>query len=1403
MQGVEDAKAAKPVGRDSEDADEEGHVGTGVPMYAQHAQIRAIAAAFFGLVYFQLVWTGSSIWSTRSVVKLSPGVDTIRIHTAPTTSFRPMELATGRCTVRFVEPCDPQLEAYEGSRCDEETVLGYGINTGLFGSGAPRAETVGNELLVTVSAYQFWPFIFESWFNQIVCDIIVVSRGKRVFIQSERINVFLENVTIPSFTLSGPRGTTGGELWLQMKNVTVTEALDVRAAQGGILIERLSMPTSAGARLELIHGSIDVTTAASPRLTAVTQNQAVCIVGSTTAPGVQAFSLGNLTVHTADFACPPGEPSPCQAPSFHLRATGEHSSVGLHSLSHDSSSSWGNVYSGAGFIPFESSGTQPGGAGRFRAGADHTSLNNKILGYDYAYISVQGLGLMRGGLQLVYSRLPIWWFIEGEIQYLAVFSAFTVLPRMAPDYTATVSFCPAHGPLATKELIEPIRSVMGGVDAPGEWMFRNRGAVRDGMKPLVKRDGLNFYPPETGDGVDRYIPDCSYCADFTLWDSAYFVGSFAGVTGECEGFPDKQACKTRDCLKSSAHNFVLIDVGAGTCYPDSAVSSLMSNEGVVFDSMSNAMCWTSADVTCHIEGPGKGIPTTSIYFSWEAFFVLALSFIIAILLSCVALYWLYRVLVSKPRRKLITRYLVEDQNVLTLIQQTLMISQRFAVVLPPKHSNSASRDSADQSLLPEEHLVDFIGLGKIHQKSSERFSVFRPFRAIFKRLPLSVKKCFWSLGVGQKRKTVPVPVTVYDFASQRFVIKVAWASKLEVDELGVIQEEHLKTWAERSRGVELVEGARLVYVCGDRANEQIYSWDETIERADDIVQHNSKTPKELWFVLQCKIRQVKYVMQRLQIDVWNWYLLERLSPTFPVDLPEPKEPPTPYFYVGRKLYRESIHTLLGEIQALIFQLLFVLAPIIIAGFFCLALYQIRIIDLGVTDLGKNGRGHFWQEDLFQPYVIACLVLNGISLFIYQMRRQDWGNPQKPYYMLPEWFSRYRDKMAMFNKRKNKVFPDGSTGKRDYHATQEHTWAYFAERDRKYRTYQMEHNISRIVWTCEWFIALFYIFLVCVWILLGMFLQPNTLAPYATAIIGMITHVYSVYTRFLSFYEHASIKLKQEITNFNQNVVKRAIQQLNAMELARSMQERWPDIEVFATTRVQSLSSLRKWEHVDSLRRPQGHAPTEDGCGSANAAAEPTGAGAAGNGAGGVTDLVKEELQQGAAATDDGGITLPANAEKEKRQVEKLIQRCTTEVEEALPHELTGWLARHGWSSESIVVAVSFSAFMLLLVFIFLFIGMSTFTDSSVDTVQAAINSAITGAAAFILNAVSSGDTGKEKLDELIARIMDQYSRETSTATFSFSLDEDVSKMMERAVKQTVDEKDAATAAELGSEFREK
>ncbi len=718
---------------------------TTVTWYEGHRWLRCVPLYLIFLAYLIFFWAGSRELGVRRKFELDGRVTKVQIKILKKDSITvaPWPIPTGVCSIRVVNTCINRPD------CSLNRIIGDGLESVQM-SQIDQDTTVHQ---FTVSPVIIWSSLPETFQNRKICDVLVIlDKSKSIEIIAENVNVFVENVALRSIIIDNSPAM--GKLWFQSKDLHVSHELNVRAANAGILIEGLSMPSSASVSIAVREGIVDLTTYAHPSFSISSVNQAACLVGAFPSPPAESTisADGNTTAtqYVGSFACPTNYP--CSQPHFTISSLGSMSSIGVHA-SGLAESSLGMVHSGAAFRNGVFAAVDTGLA----KGAD-----------DWAYVKLRGLGLMHGGLQLIRSLRPIWLFFESDVTYFAWHSAFVVMPRMV-ERAATISFCPAHGPGVEKQLIPPLQQIMSVVPGEASWAYRNYGSLRDSMQPLDVAAGINTYGTYSI-SFDRFVPDCAYCAHTNLWRSSYYVGSFGRLTGTCEGFPDPRGCRTFTCYKQSAHTFALVPNGAAPCYPPAAVEALASNEGVRFNE-SLGSCWTSADVECTaLQGGGT---VDSVYANSQASALVLISWAIGSVSAIYFLRTVYAVVVRGARCEIIASKLLTEPRALMLVHAVVLLSHRFAAVRDapsPSLPAAAEEECLIGGEAGEEAATElgFVALDRMDARVGVRASIRRWLRA------LRVWSWEEELGGGSGLTAV----RARDLASRRWAVSLSTPSRV-------------------------------------------------------------------------------------------------------------------------------------------------------------------------------------------------------------------------------------------------------------------------------------------------------------------------------------------------------------------------------------------------------------------------------------------------------------------------------------------------------------------------------------------------------------------------------------------------------------------------------------------------
>lgn len=662
--------------------------------------IRAVALLIILGVCELFLWFATRDLTFRTAVDIDQQINEIRLYrnSAQSPHFSPWPVPTDVCTIRIVNPCsspDP---------CSRNRLIGYGIfpiNSSESGAGI---------FSVGFKPVNRWPWLFESFENRLWCDVIAVlspNISVRIFMQENPVTIIAENVLLRELAVQAELASDiNNQIWIQAKNMKITERLLVDGAYGGVVIDGLDMPSSGSVSISLTEGSIDIHTLNSPRLAVTSTNKAVCFVGDTAQPAVTATAEVNgedATRYNTSFACRNLPVDGCSQPQWDILSLGRGGSVGIHAGAPEADAP--SVFAGEGFQPAEAGRQTPQTAGRyFFTYADHSSVVNDI--YNYALIRLSGLGLMRGGLQAIWAEKAIWFFWGGELTWFATSSLFVVMPRVT-EYPATLSFCPARG--QPKDLSAPLTQLMDGAhkgDSRGFWAFRNVGGLRDSMQPLRHRDPASGAGSDVNvsplDGLDLLVPDCDYCSDARFWWAAYYKGSL------CEnGLPPPHArpagCRRGSCQRNNAGTFALAGAVTPKCFPDAMVAPLMG-VNVTFGA---AACVMPADKACEVREGAEA--TQSVYADPVAEAMVSISISIGALLAALVLYLCRSVYLAAVTKHTIDEMLQHrttgGNRTFEIIQEAVALSRLFCIARRRSRGRRAKVQPLrrDPELVPGQH----------------------------------------------------------------------------------------------------------------------------------------------------------------------------------------------------------------------------------------------------------------------------------------------------------------------------------------------------------------------------------------------------------------------------------------------------------------------------------------------------------------------------------------------------------------------------------------------------------------------------------------------------------------------------------------------------------------------------
>ena len=577
------------------------------------------------------------------------------------------------------------------------------------------------------------------------------------------------------------------------------------------------------------------------------------------------------------------------------------------------------------------------------------------------------------------------------------------------------------------ELTTPLQKVMGGLrreNSAGYWTLRNLGSLRDAMQPLDVERQLNIRPSTLQNwklvpSTDYNVPNCPYCADLSFWRDTYYVGSFGQRTGKCEGFPDPNQCYKYPCniFALTQTSFTLVPIGTANCYDSAVISPLMGND-VYF--ASETMCWASANAECSVSTTSGAI-VGSVFWNARAFSMLILAVALGVVSGGIGVYF-FTVTAQSLIRSSILQYIVKDKAALALVQETFLLASSFALLRRPKPDSTNSDAEDEEEWLPTCKAVDvdetwpnvadeifpaylslnqrveFGSISGLHLRQ-------RLGRFLGQEHTVSYSAMFLRnfLGTNLNRER---PVVSRDLASFWLIQACSWLLQLPTGQNGNLSDDDLKCWCKIGHPpLQAVNGAKYDYslVClselewtglqsGEGYRVKINMWDEEVDGPDEEVDGPvKKTSQKLFEDLQEKAEQLRYLLQRLHLHVTLWFILDRsvkeitLSGTGPPGkdassdgtpaIGPAAKPEAAYARIAEALNKDTKHTLVGEIQAVLAQALIILLPCGLLLLLTMTQYYTVMKEKGVQAQGRGGSLDQIQVSVGRFFVIFLMSVS--------------------------------------------------------------------------------------------------------------------------------------------------------------------------------------------------------------------------------------------------------------------------------------------------------------------------------------------------------------------------------------------------------------------------------------------
>ena len=344
-------------------------------------------------------------------------------------------------------PCTIRIVTFEssGPSCGQSRWYGRGVQ--------PVATADGNKVTLHLQPTAWNPWFLETYYNSMQCDILVqisdttsvivkTSYADPVVLVAENVSLHalslqpanpacdftllerqdmsvFSNLTSPAYNIFDPTCFTSvlnaGQHRVYAQSVNIAALLTI-ATNDGVWIQDLTMPTDAFAYFVVHDSVLDLTTRDSPHFDLYSENDAVCLVTAqpsnlsletsevqvamqatqgSSVSGIYSTNFLNMTRRSGRFPCAAQGALVslmCNEGRWNAFATGSLGSVGIHRGLLGAEMPPGpdlsqNVFQGRAFAN-----------GRYTF-ANHSDLVRGT--FDYAYIDVDGLGMMDGGMQVL------------------------------------------------------------------------------------------------------------------------------------------------------------------------------------------------------------------------------------------------------------------------------------------------------------------------------------------------------------------------------------------------------------------------------------------------------------------------------------------------------------------------------------------------------------------------------------------------------------------------------------------------------------------------------------------------------------------------------------------------------------------------------------------------------------------------------------------------------------------------------------------------------------------------------------------------------------------------------------------------------------------------------------------
>jgi hypothetical protein len=595
---------------------------------------------------------------------------------------------------------------------------------------------------------------------------------------------------------------------------------------------------------------------------------------------------------------------------------------------------------------------------------------------------------------------------------------------------------------------------------------------------------------------DRKVPDCDYCADPMFWSCSQVTGNFKGLTGKCEGFPDKKGCAP-ESVTTRSNMFTLHPKSeGGSCFLGDEVAALMTDRETFFkfQSMSDTgditmttggdLCITSADLTSFVDGN----PVLNYFSNGKIDACMILSWIIGALAAFYVPTAIHR-LFKFGRTNYMLTLILQDRDALADFRHILKESKRFAVI--------SQSDKQEGNPLKGARVLRHLNLEHIH-----------PHRSMIQRFT-----SFLGRSGGHKHpkgKTLQIAQIV----TRRWLDMSLDLANLEVDDGdGKLKVQNVWDY-EKNR---LADDAHIICLPENYEESQM-----------NVDEEWSVEVRDRFKRLQQVVVKIAHLLERLQIELNVFFFLgsaitsraeiddqqmEIIPPNSSqkTEVTSPESSPVPTYWreIGEKVrFFTEFESLVQELQYISLVFVFGVVPLLCLYCWVVNLFYAALLEKGLAVFGLKS-----DVEILQEYTVWIALVYFASSFLavasfYYLRTKLWWSPAHACFSVEENTIKFGNTHTWY----------GNT----------HTW---------YKRHMFMSRFSIIfVFGLGYGALSFMVTVTGLWLGFGMLLEPAKVAAYFSAMLGLVGHITSMALRMKGFLEDCKTQLKEAIEIFEDKLL---------------------------------------------------------------------------------------------------------------------------------------------------------------------------------------------------------------------------------------------------------------------------